>query len=124
MTGLSQYKGWDDRMSLAYNNDISTHLSSIFLLLGLYSLLPVSTEFTYRFRWILQSKSNTFYYYLSIKAILQRTKADGRGVMDTAVKMGTATKAQIRDETVCISYCTSTLEKGRNPIILLLDVGE
>ena len=32
--------------------------------------------------------------------------------------MDTATRVQILDETVCISQCTNTLEKGMDPIIL------
>ena len=32
--------------------------------------------------------------------------------------MDTATRAQIQDETDCISHSTNTLGKGMNPIIL------
>ena len=40
------------------------------------------------------------------------------------MKMDTATRVQILDETDCISHSTNTLGKGMNPIILLPAMGK
>ena len=60
----------------------------------------------------------------SICIVLSSSGVLGRGVMVIVVGKDTATRAQILNETDCISYSTNTLGKGMNPIILPPAVGK